>query len=58
MATTHDFKCKEPGCDFVSTGWRTKTLAGQRGADHKREHESGEPMAELGDFRKAHREQE
>lgn len=48
--SAHDFVCSE--CGFTSSGWPTKTARDQRGRQHKAEHESGEPMPELAEFRK------
>jgi hypothetical protein len=50
----HDFTCDtvERGaeCGFTSTGWPTKADRDARAAQHKAEHESGQPMPELADF--------
>lgn len=53
-AATHDYECDEPGCGFTSTGWETKTLKDARARSHKIEHEQGEVMLELADFRDFH----
>lgn len=42
------FTCAD--CGFESSGWSSKQKATARGAEHKAEHESGEPMRELADF--------
>jgi len=48
-----DFKCKicPPETAFESTGWKTKKLRDARAAQHMEEHETGEPMQELHEFR-------
>jgi hypothetical protein len=53
-ADTHDYECPDPGCGFVSAGWETKAMRDARGRSHKIEHEQGEAMLELADFRKFH----
>lgn len=44
----YDFEC---ACGFTSTGWAQKKQATARGAEHTAEHETGEPMRELVEFR-------
>ena len=44
----YDAQC---ACGFSSTGWALKKYADARIAEHTAEHESGEPMRELHDFR-------
>jgi len=46
----YTFSCEEPNCGFQSFDWSTKKLANIRGAEHKAEHKSGEPMRELVDY--------
>jgi hypothetical protein len=48
-----DFTCPAPDgvCTFTSTGWPTKKLADARGRQHLDEHETGQVMPELHDFR-------
>ena len=48
MAT---FACDVPGCKFTSSGWDNDEQAAARGAEHQREHETGELMTSLEDFR-------
>lgn len=45
---THDFTCKEPGCDFTSRGHPTKASRDRRGKEHRAEHETGDPAPEPG----------
>ena len=51
----YDFECKElvgaEPCGFKSSGWDTKKLRDKRAKQHLEEHETGEPMQELADFR-------
>lgn len=47
-----DYECPVEGCGFVSRGWPSKSAAAERGRQHKAEHETGEPMPELADFRR------
>lgn len=49
MTKTFDFECSE--CPFASTGWATKELRDLRKKQHLDEHETGEPMQELHEFR-------
>ena len=62
--TVYDFRCPYPvGCGtpdtgddhvpFNSTGWNRRDDAVERGKQHIREHETGEPMPELGYYRAA-----
>ena len=44
------FTCDVPGCEFASFGWDTEEQASARGAEHKNEHETGQPMTELTAF--------
>lgn len=44
------FTCDVPGCEFTSSGWDTEEQASARGAEHKNEHETGQPMTELTAF--------
>lgn len=48
--------CGDPntGQPFHSSGWPTKDVANARGAQHLNEHENGEPMPELAEFRAEH----
>ena len=52
MNKTYDFNCEVPNCGFQSEGWPTQELADLRGSEHMQEHEDGEPMRELDEFRK------
>lgn len=42
------------GTPFTSSGWPTKKSATARGAEHFREHKTGEPTSTLEDFRAEH----
>lgn len=46
---SYDFECKK--CEFKSSGWTSATLRDRRAVQHMEEHETGEPMQELADFR-------
>ena len=46
-------QCANP-CGFKTVGWPTKKLAEARIAEHATEHDTGEPMRELQDFRTDH----
>jgi hypothetical protein len=48
--------CGDPGSGrpFHSSGWPTKATATARGEQHLAEHETGEPMPSLEDFRAEH----
>ena len=48
---TYDYECDEKDCPFVSTGWSNAKLRDKRAIQHKKEHEDGEPMQELHEFR-------
>lgn len=45
---TYDAEC---ACGFTSAGWPQRKLAAARVDEHAAEHETGEPMRELVDFR-------
>lgn len=45
---SYDAQC---ACGFTSTGWALKKHATARLEEHKAEHETGEAMRELHDFR-------
>lgn len=45
---SYDGQC---ACGFTSTGWPQKKIAASRIDEHTAEHESGEPMRELVEFR-------
>ena len=47
-----DFDCGEPNCGFQTSGWKTEELRDKRAGQHIEVHETGEPMQELGEFRK------
>lgn len=51
-----DSPCGDPntGQPFVSSGWPTKKVAEARGLQHIDEHEGGDPMPELAEFRAEH----
>ena len=59
MATTYKTRVVKDGdayhgecaCGFTSSGWALKKHAQARIDEHTAEHESGEPMRELQDFR-------
>jgi hypothetical protein len=57
VAKTYDFKCEEVtefgSCGFESTGWKSESLRDARGEEHLEEHETGEPMREIHEFREA-----
>jgi hypothetical protein len=46
---TYDFECDK--CPFKSTGWTKANWRDKRAVQHMEEHETGEPMQELGEFR-------
>jgi hypothetical protein len=54
--STYDVVCEDVNersgdpCGFTSTGWPTKADRDARAAQHKAEHETGDPMPELADF--------
>ena len=43
-----DGTCAEPGCEFQSFGWGLKKDASERMDAHIEEHDTGEPMPEVG----------
>jgi hypothetical protein len=45
-------QCAQP-CGFLTSGWPTKALATERIGQHAAEHDTGEPMPELEEFRQA-----
>lgn len=45
-----DYSCKK--CGFRSTDHETKAQADARGEEHEQEHETNEPMREIGEFLK------
>jgi hypothetical protein len=47
----YGFECPRPGCGFRSDGWRLKKHSVARAKQHDEEHETGEPMPELADFK-------
>ena len=47
---TFDFECDK--CPFKSTGWPKANIRDRRAVQHYEEHDTGEPMQELGEFRK------
>ena len=48
MAT---FACDVPGCEFTSSGWDNDEQAAARGVQHQNEHDTGELMQSLEEFR-------
>ncbi|MCA1570783.1 MAG: DUF4192 domain-containing protein [Chloroflexi bacterium] len=49
------FGCGADGVPFNSSGWPSKAIATARGEQHEAEHEKGEPMPSLEEFRTAHK---
>ncbi len=45
-----NFECDVPRCGFRSLGWETQAQADARGAQHAKEHETGELMQGLREF--------
>lgn len=45
---------KAAGIPFRTSGWLSQDVAAARGAEHLREHETGEPMTELAQFEREH----
>lgn len=43
-----------PGRPYRTSGWLSQDVADARGAEHLREHETGEPMTELAQFERDH----
>jgi hypothetical protein len=44
---SNTFTCTRPACSFASSGWATPEQAEARGAEHIREHDTGELMTVL-----------
>lgn len=46
----YEFRCSPP-CNFASTGWGTKKAAEERAAQHANEHDTGQLMEPIHEFR-------